>query len=447
MSMSDVLLGGGVGVIESAFDQLVDSHVGIVHQLREVACEPGTPNFFHYAATGSNTQAFCNQRNFHNTGGAATTRKNAMAKAIGEAVERYAAAIYQRETLPLCSRKDAPFACVDPSQFALYSRAQYESAGFPWVPFDDDSLTRWTPARRWLTGETVHVPAAFTWIPYFFDPKVGEAPIGQSISTGLACHGDLHRAAVGGLCEVIERDAFTLFWQRGLVPAQLRVETLSDDNYDRVKRFEVTGDRITLLDISLDHAVPCVLSVLHAKSAERPALVFAASADPSAERAVAKALEELAHTRRYSQRIHAQLPPVTADNDWEDVTDQVRHLSLACQHAMRERFDFAFSSRQRISFEALRDCRHQDAGEQLDSLVADIEARGHPVLVAELSSSDIASLGLRVVRVLVPGFHPLFMGHRLRALGGQRLWTVPERLGLPALFNRPDGNPTPHPYP
>jgi ribosomal protein S12 methylthiotransferase accessory factor len=47
----------------------------------------------------------------------------------------------------------------------------------------------------------------------------------------------------------------------------------------------------------------------------------------------------------------------------------------------------------------------------------------------------------------VPGAHPLFMGYANRALGGNRLYSVPQKLGYRGLEpGRPD-NPYPHPFP
>lgn len=435
-----------IGAIERQFDLLVNEHMGVVRRLTEVYTEPGTPNFFHYAAEASNTRAFSEQRNFHNTGGASVHRPVAIAKAVGEAVERYCAALYERDALPFCSAREAPFACVDPAAFALHTPAQYHQPGFPWAPLDADTALRWTAARAFSSGREVHVPAAFCWIPYFYDATIGEAPIGQPISTGLACHADYPRAVLSGLCEVLERDAFTIFWQRGLSLPQIRIETLSEANYDRVHRFEVTGDRVILLNLTLDHGVPVVLSILASSQAARPAYVFAASCDPDPERAVAKALEELAHTRRYSQRVHRHLAPVAPDNDYEQVRTQMDHLNLAGDHAKAHTLKFALESRQRQSFDDIASLVQDDVAATAAHVVAQVEATGHQVLVADLTSDDIAACGLTVVRVLVPGYHPLFMGHHWRALGGERLWTVPEKLGLKALYTGAD-NPNPHPYP
>jgi ribosomal protein S12 methylthiotransferase accessory factor len=434
-----------MGPVAGALDSLCDERLGIIAELREVPIEAGAPSFFHYAATGSDTSAFVAQRNFNRTGGAAPSREVAVAKAVGEAVERYSAAIYTRDALPAASANSATFACADPESFALYSPDQYREPGFPWIPFTRDTVVRWTPAARVATGEPVHVPAPLVWIPYTFVRGAGDGPIVQPISTGLACHGSRARAILSGLYEVVERDCFTLAWQAGTAPPRLRIETAPDSVYDLVSRFEETGSKVALLDISTDNGISCILSVLISESADRPARVFAASADLDPERAACKALEELAHTRRYSQQLLRHLPRVSSDNDWEDVVTQMDHLRFAADPENVEAMDVLLASPERRSF---ADYRSASSGPEadLDEAVQRVERTGHPVLAAELTPPDIASFGLHVWRVVVPGYHPLFMGHRIRALGGTRLYEVPQRLGHAGLSPFTDRG-LPHPYP
>ncbi len=102
-----------LGPLGQHIDTICDPRVGIVNDVREVPVEPGSPRFFHYAARACNTSAFSPQRNFHQTGGAATTRETALAKAVGEGVERYCGALYDRDRLVLTSANDAPFACAE----------------------------------------------------------------------------------------------------------------------------------------------------------------------------------------------------------------------------------------------------------------------------------------------------------------------------------------------
>ena len=76
-----------------------------------------------------------------------------------------------------------------------------------------------------------------------------------------------------------------------------------------------------------------------------------------------------------------------------------------------------------------------------------IRAVNHRVLLVDLTSPDVRPLGLSVVRTVIPGFHPLCMGYKIRALGGRRLWEVPQRLGFAGIAPDSGDNPAPHPYP
>lgn len=434
-------------VLADAIPYLIDERVGIIRSVYEVRRTPGAPNFFHYAARACNTRAFTRQENFFATGGASVDRQRCIGKAIGEAVERYCSAIYDVDALPLVDAREAPFECVAPSEFALFTDAQLVSPGFPWVPFTNETPIRWTPARDILMGDTRHVPAAMVYMPYTYYQGTGDSPIVQPISTGMAAHTSLAQATLSGLYEVIERDAFTITWQAQLAPPSIRLETLSDEAYDVVQRFAHVGATVVLLDLTMDHGVHTILAVLRSPDASSPALTFAASSSLDPERAVIGAIEELAHTRRYSTQVKAIMGPLALDPDYANVVNQRDHLALYAEGANAELASFLFGSRKRVEFESLP-CRSSgDADQDLRHVCERVAAIGHRALVVDYTSSDVRSLGLWAVRVLIPGFHPLFMGHRLRALGGRRWREVPRKLGYPARDPDWSGNPAPHPYP
>jgi ribosomal protein S12 methylthiotransferase accessory factor len=428
-------------------DYLVDDRVGIVSYVEELRKEPGAPDFFHFYAKACNTQAFGRQPNFSAAGGASADRGSAMAKAVGEAVERYCAALYDVEELPLSSVESAPFLCVPPSDFALYSQEQYQQPGFPWVPFDPTTPVRWVAALDPLTDETIHVPAAMVFVPYFFYQGSGEAPIVQPISTGLACHCSPSEAALSAACEAIERDAFMITWQARLAMPQVRIETLSDANYDIVERFERTGAAVTLLNITLDAGIPTILAVLRSISLAAPALAFAAASAMDPEEAVRKSLEELAHTRRYSQQIKVRLPRLVPDPTYSNVVDQISHLNFWADHANASLANFIFSSEERADFDQIENLATGDPKRDLQILCERVRAVGHRILLADLTTPDVRDLGLTVARAVIPGFHPLFIGYGIRALGGCRLWEIPQRLGHQGVSREFGDNPIPHPYP
>lgn len=428
-------------------DLLVDRQVGIIHSVQQLHREAGAPHFFHYYAYACNTRAFSDQSNFRNAGGASVDRGLALAKAIGEAVERYCSAIYDRTDFPLCSYNRASFRCVSPDEFALYNNLQYSGTDFPYVPFTQKTPVRWAPSFDHSTNEMWHVPAAMVVLPYAFDEKNGERPIAQRISTGLACHCSFAEAAVSGICEVIERDAFTITWQARLAPPRIRLESLSEQNEDLVRRFQKVGDSVVLLNITMDVGIPTILGILCGRALEAPALVFAASADMDAERAVRKSLEELAHTRQLARQLKRGQPPLVAAPPYDCIVDKDNHVHLYCDHANVPLAEFLLVSRQSIDFDTLPNLATEDSLQDLKILIDKVQATGQRVLLADLTTADVEELGLKVVRAIIPGFHPLFMGHRLRALGGSRLWRVPQRLGYRGIDRDGGDNPAPHPYP
>jgi ribosomal protein S12 methylthiotransferase accessory factor len=427
-------------------DLLVDERVGVLKLVAEQPRNAGEPDFFRFVAQACNTAAFCGQKNFHVSGGASAERERAVAKAVGEAVERYCAAIYEAEELPLSSAASASFPCVPPESFALYRPEQHAEPGFPWRPFTAETPVRWTPARDLATGEAVHVPAAMVFIPYAFRREV-EEPFVQPISTGLACHCSCEEAAVAALCEVVERDAFLITWQARLAMPQIPADSLSAENRDLVERFRRVGDAVTLLDLRLDTGIPTILSVRRGGRPGVTPLSFAAATDLDPESAVRKSLEELAHTARYMQAIDGGLDPLEAVPGHPNVVNQENHLQFWCNPAHASRADFVFAAEERVLFAEIPSLAAQEPRRDLRTLVERIQAVGHRALLAEVTTPDVAELGLAVVRALVPGFHPLFMGYRNRALGGSRLWEVPRTLGRPGITPETGDNPDPHPYP
>jgi ribosomal protein S12 methylthiotransferase accessory factor len=95
----------------------------------------------------------------------------------------------------------------------------------------------------------------------------------------------------------------------------------------------------------------------------------------------------------------------------------------------------------------MKDLSTGDPGTDLRLLCERVRAVDHQVLLADLTTEDVRPLGLTVVRAVIPGFHPLCMGHTIRPLGGKRLWEVPRRLGYGGVTRDQGDNPTPQPNP
>ncbi len=434
--------------LADVIELLVDPQVGVLQSLVESRAEAGAPNFFHYRATAANTAAFTRTANFAESAGVSAQREVAASKAIGEAIERYCAAIYDVEDFPLVSYRAATFPCTAPSDFALYSLEQYGRAEFPWVQFDADTKVRWTAGVDMATGQVCYVPAARVYLPYMYYEDTEDQPIDQPISTGLACHLDRNKATRAAIGEVVERDAFLIVWQAMIAPPQIRLETLSAANQDLVERFERAGSTVVMFDITLDHGIPTILSVLLGDVPTAPAMVVAAATSSEPEAAVRQSLEELALTRMSCQYLKTHAPPIISNlTGYADIDNQRAHLHFWTDHANLPLASFLFASEKRVAFDEIRNLATGDIAADVRVMVERIGSVGERVVVVDVTTPELADLGFSVVRAVIPGFHPLHIGHSRRALGGKRLWQVPKQLGFPGITLHGGDNPAPHPYP
>lgn len=433
-------------VLSTAVESLVDDQVGIIRFVRETPKDAGDPDFFHYYSQACNAKTFWKQKNFGRAGGASSNREMALAKAVGEAVERYCSACYDADELQLTSYEKAQFSCVPPGEFALYSERQYASQSFPYVRFETDTKVRWAHSIDLARNETVYIPASMVYLPYVYSLE-GEAQIAQPISTGLACHSSYYQAIISAICEVIERDSFTIVWQAQLPVLQIRIDSLSECNRDLVARFLRTGNQVSLFNITTDIGVPTSLAVSRSDQPESPALVVAASADLDPQDAVRKSLEELAHTWQLAKSLKHRFPPFVPTDDYGNLHHQDDHILFYCEQRNAQLADFLWASDRYVDCDDIGRLSTDSPRHDLTRLIEKIGHTNHRVLLADVTTPDVGSLGLSVVRAVIPGLHPLFMGHRFRALGGKRLWTVPQVLGYAGLTELIGDNPAPHPYP
>ncbi len=423
---------------------LVDDRVGVLHAIREVRADFAAPAFFHVVAQLADTRAFSPQTAPGLVGAAAVDRTTAVARVVCAAVAAYCAALrpLEDDLRPACVAAAAPFPCVPPEDFALFAPAQHADSAFPWSRFDASTPVRWTPAADPLRGTTVHVPSDLV---HFSSWSPGEIPIAPVTSIGLAAHWDATEAALAALGDAIEHDALAIAWQTGLALPQIRVETLSDANYDRVERFERTGAAVTLLDARLDLALPVFVAVLSSPRAGAPARVFASGSDPDPERAMARALDRLAHTHLACRSLARRQGGGAEDPAGVRTTeDHLRYWADPAHAALSEPF---LGSQERLESDEIAGLPGGDRRSCLDDLLGRLAAEGLRGLLADVTTPEVRQLGLTALRAVVPGLQPLFAGHARRPLGGRRLREVPRRIGRTGIDPDTGGNPLPHPFP
>jgi ribosomal protein S12 methylthiotransferase accessory factor len=244
---------------------------------------------------------------------------------------------------------------------------------------------------------------------------------------------------------VFERDAFIIMWQARLAMPSIRADSLNDASRELLLRYTRSGSDARILNLTLDHEIPTVCVILRGNAPGVPALIVSAATDLDPQLAVWKCLEELELMRGFANRVMATRGTFRGAAD--DVITRTDHVSFYCDAVRARHADFLFSSSVEHCIDEIESLATGQPKLDLELLIRRLSALGHRALVKDLTTSDIAALGLSVVRAILPGFQPLVFGHRLRALGGSRLWTVPQRLGYQGVTPRSGDNPAPHPFP
>ncbi|MER5970409.1 YcaO-like family protein [Streptomyces sp. NPDC002055] len=422
-----------------------DDRVGIVHAANVRRAESGPPVYLS-GSTSADLSLIKPPMRVTRNGGAGFSKGEAIDATLGESLERYAAGFYRPDRLRLAAWSELDEPAVEPHRFALFSKTQYAEPGFPFEPFGADTPVRWTHATDLATGATVRVPSSQVHMHYRRAP--GESAIAPSISTGLAAGPSYRQAVLGGLCEIVERDALAVSWLHRLPPRPVAPEVVAASSRVSYLIERSASWRVRFYDLSLDLAPSCVVAVMEHGSGADHIMSFGSACRPSPVKAVEKAFLEAAQGLTYVRRLLRQYKDWTEPaEDFSDVDDFNKHAVLYTKFPeLREKAGYLVHPTLPAPCTRPQRPPYDEAGapaDPLDGLVEELTAVGHPVYAVDLTTPDTRRLGVHVVRVLVPGLQHLAGIHGCRMLGGRRLHEVAARLG----FDSAPDNPYPHPLP
>lgn len=197
---------------DDAMRSLLDFRTGVIHDIKVLPEIPSEPHFFQYVATLPHLDRIIPRQNplIINGGGASIHRDESKLKAIGEAIERYCGCLCFDDEFIFDTYKNLGNRAIDPVRFPSCSEREYKNPkNYLSKPREDVPLG-WVHALSNFRQKEVLSPAAYVYLTY--QPRIPEEMITLPISTGLACGQSLDDAVLGGLCEVIERDAMMIMW-------------------------------------------------------------------------------------------------------------------------------------------------------------------------------------------------------------------------------------------
>lgn len=372
-----------------------------------------------------------------------------------EGLERFAGMRARGRSLTLtASLNDLGPDAVDPRETGLYTDDFHRAN--PWVPpFTPDRPIPWVWGWSLRDARPRPVPEV---LAYYHKPGI-EHRFVQESSNGCASGGSLEEAVLGGLMEVLERDAFLLAWH-GMQPLPEIDPMTSADPRTRVmvERLAMYGYRARFFDTRITFPVPVVTAVAERFDGGLARMCFGAGAALDPEAALAAALCEIAtDSVQLLQRFRRNEAAYRAmAEDFEKITSLHDHPLVYAVPEMGRHADFLLrppSPPEPVGVADLRWDRADGSGPDVrDDLLAAVDAvtsAGFDVVVVDQTAPEQRALGLHTVKVLVPGLLPLDFGWtRQRARHMPRMRTALREAGLRQDdLTEADLNPGPHPFP
>lgn len=364
-------------------------------------------------------------------GGVGWTRDAAERAAIGEALERYAAAVTDLADPPQAGAGDRELTLDD---FSLFTAEQEEESGFPHADLYDGPVASAAVYSLGGRAETWRVPALLVGLG---DPTAGAAGHGLSTSSGLAAATSLPMAILRATQELVERDALMTTWGHSLpgrhVALPARHATLVADRSGSALAVDVTP-------AWSPHPVAVVCGEVPMRGRRRIAMGVACRSTWAD--AFDKAFLEWCQGVLFAGVVVASRPDVRYRTVSEVRTfeDHATHYT-----AHPDRWD-------RVPLLKVAADTHcppttppvADARSELAVLTLALAAAAVRLYWRDLTTADLRQIGISVVRVLSPDLTPIHCETAWPFLGGRAgdvAWRYPDL--APSAGAWP--NPLPHP--
>jgi oxazoline/thiazoline synthase len=416
-----VMTSGGYRSVSSSatvarFRKHVSPLTGVVSSLERIQADLPLSTNYHATHNFSGPSETVHELRAGLSGGSfgkGSTAEQGEASALMEAMERYSG-IFQGDEVR-AKRRFADFPsgeAIPPNDVLLFSDAQLRqgSAGMPAsnepdaIPalFDRSAKIEWSPVWSLRDARFKYLP---TGLLYFF--YRGDAAFAAD-SNGCAAGNTLEEAMVQGFLELVERDAYAIWWYNRLQRSELDLGQF-DDSFVRDLQTQLAqaGRRLWVLDVTSDLGIPTFVAVTHWMQDGRENIEFGSGAHFDPRIALLRALTEL------NQFLSLGL--------MGGGTGEKSSLDGSTPLRLQDHPYLTPSGSPMVQSESDSKFGHLDTREQVTACVALAKQAGLDFLVLDQTRPDIEA---PVVRVIVPGLR-----HFYRRFASGRLYDVPVKLG------------------
>ncbi len=410
------------------YGHLVSPISGVVTWLSRTTDEDDSWLHVHWAGSNlgmrSRTLSSLRRSLRSKSAGKGSTREQSRVSALCEAVERYSGTYCGDEIrirgrfIELSGGEEA----IHPNDAQLFSDHQLDNAesinakGHPYniVPprLDPDAEIDWTPVWSLTRQRHRYLPTSML---YGMPPEQRGPSDLIADSNGCAAGNTLEEAILQGFYELVERDAFAIWWYNRLRVPAVDLASFDDEYLVSAPDYYARDDRdLWMLDVTSDIGVPAFVALSRRPDGQAEDIIYGAGAHADPRIAALRAVCELNQCLTWLPRPGSGDGRPMIDDPlalWWWETARLADCSWLAPAA-------DVPLRRAASYPVLEST---DTREDVEYCRGLVEAKGMEFLVLDQTRPDI---GMPVVRVIVPG-----MRHFWARFAPGRLYDVPVSLG------------------
>ena len=378
-------------------------------------------NLYMYQCLSANTVDLFNLSREVSSGGLGVneTKKISMTSCLAEALERYCMSYIPEEEIIKAKKKELKKDHIF-NDFFIYSKEQYKSLSIFLDPNKEE--IEWTKIYS-INNKKVfkYWPASLIYLPFDLNK-----PVAETTSTGMAAGFTLKECIQSGLLELIERDALMINFMQRLNPPEIDIKTIGGYNKKLIQKIK-NEYHIKIYKLYSDIEVPIYLSIIYKNENKNIHYGIGACANLDSDYAINKSLKECLFTYFYSLNIM---------NVRQDNPNKIKTLYEHFLYYQGSNFSNLLFNSPKINY--------KKETVTFNSLIDKLQQNNINVYYKELTTDDIKTTGIKVVKVIAPSLIDLNKSHLYPRLGATRFFSVPRKLRLNYKEKLTD---MPHPFP
>ena len=265
-----------VNKILPALATFINPRFKIIKHINKIFPHSDDPKFFYFGAVLEPISDDPEEENLSNSvsGYSFFSEGEALLKCLGEALERHCLRVVNKNKFTKASCQDLASQkknAIDPIRIVSISSNQKKKNKYKLFNFNKNSPFYWTDGYDLIRKRSTLIPAQLIYLSYKLDKD--EKCIYLPITTGAAGGSTLLSAVVRGIYEIIERDAFIIYYLNKLPGRRINLKALKTEDITRIHEY-IKSYRLELLciDITTELNIPTVLSIVVNRTGVGPSL-------------------------------------------------------------------------------------------------------------------------------------------------------------------------------